>query len=167
MVRERKLLDGDADIDIGVILKHGEEMQKADSILESMGYKLLREFTVDKGIKEQSYIKHHVKIDLQFYFMENTDMMYCYLFYNPSGNAKEKYWKSVIKECPAVGSTEIVKIENHHIHIPENAEVILEYKYGNNWRVPDRSWDYWKGPYTYSTDKSGFIRSVDNGGIPE
>lgn len=167
LIREGKLLAGDADIDIGVVEKNGKEIKRADSILEAMGYRLCREFTVKGQIKEQSYMKNHVRVDLQVYCEEDPDTMNCYLFYNPRKDPKEKYWKSVIKKCPIVNATKTINIEHHQIRVPVNAEEILTYKYGENWRVPDRSWDYWKGPNTYPSKGLGFVRSIYNGGIQE
>ncbi len=166
LMREGHLLKHDADIDIGIVQESDNAIKKADSILESFGYTLYREFTVAGVIKEQSYMRNHIKIDLQLYTPEeNTETMYCYLFYTPENDSKAKQWKSVIKKCPLVEKTRIIQIDNHRIFIPEKAEEILEYKYGSNWKVPDKSWVYWEGPNTYPVEENGFLKSVENGGL--
>lgn len=167
LIREGKLLNGDGDIDIGIVVNDNNTLRKADLIMEEMGYKLLREFTINNDITEQSYLKNHIKIDFQIYFLVDKDDMFCYLFYNPSGDAREKQWKSVIKKCPRVKAVKEITIQDHKIFVPTNAEEIISYKYGANWRIPDKSWVYWEGPNTYPTDDMGYLRSVDNGGIKE
>ncbi len=166
IMREKGLLKHDADIDIGIIVNKPETIEMSDSVMQNFGYKLMREFTVSEGVAEQSYIKRHIKIDFQCYFPEQeTALMYCYLFYNPGKDSKKQYWKSVIKKCPKVEGIKEISIEGRAISVPQNAEEILSYKYGENWRIPDKSWVYWEGPNTYPTNEMGFLKSIDNGGI--
>lgn len=166
LMREKELLKHDADVDVGIVVQDKETIGNAKAVLKEQGYQLIREFTVDKVVKEQSYRKNHVKIDLQFYtFEEDTDLMCCYLFYNPLRDRKEKYWKSVIKKCPKVVKLQPMTIGGKDILLPQNAEEVLAYKYGPNWRIPDKSWVYWEGPNTYPTDEVGLLKSIYNGGI--
>lgn len=166
LTREGHLLKHDSDADIGIVLKDEGTVKEAGAAMESMGYRLVREFTVNDCVVEQSYMKHHLKIDFQIYTVEEkTGLMYCYLFYNPGKDPKAQYWKSVIKKCPVVEKTEAVEIDSHRIFVPEKTEEILESKYGTNWKVPDKSWVYWEGPNTYPVEENGFLKSVENGGL--
>ncbi len=166
LLREKRLLKHDWDIDLGVVLENPNTLAAADSILQGLGYKMIREFTVDGDIKEQSYNKNHIKIDLQLYYNDdNPELMYCYLFYHPTRDTREKNWKCVIKKCPKVTQLKTFEVNNHQVSIPKNAEEVIRYKYGDNWRIPDKSWVYWEGPNTYKVDKTGLLRSIDNGGI--
>ncbi len=163
IIREGDLLKHDLDIDIGIINATFDTQQKICEIFKSQGFKKSREFTVRSSITEQSYIKHYVKIDIQYYFYDN-DNIYCYLFYDPSIASNRTRWKSVIKKCPEISSCKSVVIRNKVIFVPENAEEILEFKYGNNWRTPDKGWKYWEGPNTYPSSETGLLTRYDQSG---
>ena len=163
LMREGGPLKHDADMDVGIILQNDNTVKEADFCLKSLGYKRFRQFSINDSIKERSYIKNHVKMDLQFYTVEEeTGLMFCYLFYNKPIDIKKKYWKSVIKKCPLVEDIKTINIKNHLIYVPKNAEDILRYKYGDSWRIPDKSWVYWEGPNTFTVNDIGVFQSIEN-----
>lgn len=161
IVREGALLEHDLDMDVGVVLSEPNRNTVISKVFDSMGYIKSREFTVNGDIKEQSYIKNGIKVDIQYYFRDDDkELMYCYLFYNPSRDSRETKWKSVIKKCPMVNQVENITVQGNNIFIPKNAEAILRYKYGSNWRTPDKGWVYWEGPNTYPREEFGVLDSI-------
>ena len=158
-VREHSILKHDMDMDIGIIVNDSSVYSIIKKVFNNMGFKKVREFTIDGGIKEQSYVKNYVKIDIQYYFQDDNDKyMFCYLFYNPSGNRLATEWKTVLKKCPIVHKLRTISINNNRISIPYNAEALLEFKYGDNWRNPDKGWVYWEGPNTYMVSDIGVLK---------
>lgn len=152
LVREKRLLKHDLDIDIGVI-NSNNTCKKIEKIFNRLNYKKSREFMVDGIVAEQSFVKKRIKIDIQYYF-DLEDGMFCYLFYNKN-LIKEGYWQAVKKKCSKVNNVQMIDIKNHSIYIPNNAEDLLVDKYGDNWRTPDTGWLYWEGPNTIKADVLG------------
>lgn len=156
LIREGGILKHDRDIDIGVIYESSETYAAIETIFENMGFCRTHEFSVNGEAKERSYTKRHIKIDIHYYLKdEDTKLMFCWLFYGPIPDTCNREWYSVIKECPRVSKLRILRSGRHRIYVPENAEELLEYKYGKNWRIPDKGWSYWEGPNTVKMDEIG------------
>lgn len=156
LVREGHLLQHDLDIDIGAIAYSQDIVGKISQLLTPLSYKLAREFIVGDEIKEQSYKKNHVRIDIQLYFMDGKSMV-CYLFHRKT--PEEDVCYAVEKRCEIVGKVEKQLFDGRTIHIPVNAEQLLVDKYGNNWRTPDKGWVFWEGPNTQLTNIIGKPRT--------
>ncbi|MCR5502326.1 MAG: hypothetical protein K6F53_04915 [Lachnospiraceae bacterium] len=156
IVRENGLLKNDLDVDVGVLALSDEVFAKVEQTLSGMGFHKHKEITIRGAIKKQAYRKHHVTVDIEYYFPDaDSALMYCYLFYIPPDSTDYDHRKCVIKKCPRVTETEKVSIHRQTVLIPRNPEKILEYKYGTNWKIPDKGWVYWEGPNTYPTDEIG------------
>ena len=171
LIREKKLLDNDLDVDIGISPSTDIPIESIKGIMEQNGYKICREFTVLGIVKEQSYKKGRIKCDLQYYYIkEDPRYMWCSLFYNgpaykkieePTNGNKEfikrKIYQmnSVEKKCPIVEKLVPWRIKHSIYYVPENYEQLLEFKYGVQWKQPDKGWRYWEGPNTYNTSQIG------------
>lgn len=162
IIREQGLLKHDLDIDVGVMITSETDYRTISSVMEKLHYVKSREFTIDGRVKEQSYFRKFIKVDLQYYTgdPEDSALMNCYLFYNPGRDPSETRWKSVVKKCPRVKSVRSVAVQGHPIDVPDNAEDILVYKYGPNWKKPDKGWVYWEGPNTYPSDAIGDLNRM-------
>ena len=162
IIREQGLLKHDLDIDVGVMIVSDADYRAINSVMEKLRFVKSREFTIDGRVKEQSYFKRFIKVDLQYYTIapEDSTLMNCYLFYNPGRDPSETKWKSVVKKCPRVKSVRSVTVQGYPIDVPDNAEDILVYKYGANWKKPDKGWVYWEGPNTYPSDAIGDLSKI-------
>lgn len=154
LIREGKLLEHDLDIDVGVICK-GDNSKKIERLFCKMNYHKSREFVVQGKLAEQSFEKNWIKIDIQYYYEDACDdKMFCFLFYNRN-TIKDGYWQTVKKRCNKVNKVKQVRVKQYRIYIPENAEELLECKYGTSWKTPDKGWNYWEGPNTERIDDLG------------
>lgn len=153
IVREGHLMYHDIDIDIGVISNSIMTGELIYGLLSKCNYRLVREFKIKDSTKEQSYYKKHIRIDIQFYVISSEQKMMCYLFYEKE--AGKQKWYAVEKSCTLVQSVKDIIISKNKIYIPDNAETLLRDKYGENWRIPDKGWVYWKGPNTKLTNTIG------------
>lgn len=161
IVRNGNLLKHDLDMDVGVLITSDKSYETIIDVFDRLGYKCVRRFTVNGELKEFSFSKNSVKVDIQCYYPDDDpNLMFCYLFYNPGDDRKNTEWKSVIKRCPLVKKVKSVPINGSNISIPDNAEDILSYKYGENWRIPDKGWVYWEGPNTYPSNEIGHLEAT-------
>ena len=57
--------------------------------------------------------------------------------------------------CDSVRTIEKREFHGEQINVPENAEEYLARRYGDDWRIPNTKWIYWKGPSTMPTQYTG------------
>lgn len=157
LVREGRILKHDRDVDVGVLCTSPDIFDRIDSIFMKMGFRMSHEFTTDGEVRERSYTRDGVKIDIQYYFADEEDssLMYCWLFYGPVEGTFNREWYTVLKKCPKVEKLREITVKGKKIRIPANAETLLEYKYGKGWTKPDKGWNYWEGPNTVKMDVTG------------
>lgn len=159
IVRDGKLMKYDYDIDMAV--KTSEEKDKATlrRLLIDNGCKLLMEDVVDDiGVVEESYKLNGVKFDVNYYMNEGESDI-CYLLYKDPESTATRL--NVVKlSCDEIKGTVKVPFQGMLISIPENAEAYLAQRYGDNWRIPDKGYVYWKGPSTSKIDNLGDQISV-------
>lgn len=164
IVREGRLLKHDMDIDIGVRLKDEEEIKDLRETLISKGCILRFNYSIDGiGTVESSFLIGGIKFDINYYRSEEgyPDSDICYLMYRDPEREYGKDELSVVRlVSPHIGSVVRTGFAGTEICIPENAEEYLAARYGENWRVPDRGYVYWKGPSTSPTDYTGRVETV-------
>lgn len=147
IIREGNLLKHDLDIDIAIFIKSEEEKNQLTQKLTDNHCKLKYKYTVeDIGIVEQSFERNGIKFDFNFYYTQG-DKNICYLLYYDPAKEYERNVMDVVKlECKSIDSIINREFFGGNINIPANAEAYLACRYGENWRVPDTSYVYWKGP---------------------
>lgn len=157
IVRENKLLGHDLDIDVGCLVSSKQEKEIVSSILLKNNCKLRFKYeTEELGVVEESYILNGIKFDMNYYYVEN-DKSVCYLMYKDSDIKYDGYDLSVVKlTCDKIENVELYKWGNISINVPASPEKYLSQRYGENWRIPDKNYIYWKGPSTTLTDLKGY-----------
>lgn len=163
-VRENGFMSHDLDIDVGAI--SDIDPKEICTALEAHGFKLWREFYFNDMIIEQSYKFKAVKIDLNFYKVDN-DKMYTYLFYTKPGEKNTTNSRSVVKmSYDYIRKTKKLNVEGYKINVPIDAEKLLVEKYGNEWKIPNSNWIYWKSPAAMPVEGQGnFVTYVYSGSL--
>lgn len=157
IIREGKIIAHDLDIDIAIIRKNSEEIEKVRKILSEAGCQIKYSYECESiGVVEDSFCVNEIKFDINYYYLgEESD--YCYLMYkNPELKYERNEELSVVElHCSKI--CKIVKTDfmGGQVNIPENAKDYLEERYGKNWRVPDPDWIYWKGPSAVPINAKG------------
>ena len=161
IIREGRLLGHDLDIDVGCFVNSNEEKERLSSTLIKNKCQLKYRYEIEGiGVVEESYILNNIKFDVNFYFTEN-DKSVCYLMYKDPGMEYDKDCLSVVKlTCSRIEMIRSYKWRDVDINVPENPEQYLANRYGENWRIPDKNYIYWKGPSTIPTNLKGY-RTVD------
>lgn len=146
IVREGNFINHDLDIDIGVVVDTPKTKQLVQDALIGAGCRLKKEFSLNGVIVEQSFLYKSLKFDIGFY--ENSDTSSsCYLFYkNPNVLLEEGQVHVVKMTYHRIDSFEMRKFLGIEIIVPSNPERLLEEKYGDDWRIPNKDWIYWQAP---------------------
>ena len=157
IIREGRILGHDLDIDIAVYVESDSEKERLKSILLDAGCKLKWSFLVEGlGIVEESFIYNDLKFDINYYTREeNRDV--CYLMYHDPDLVYPDNEMSVVKlSVSSVSCVKKVPFLGREVTVPEDPEKYLSERYGENWRIPDTKYVYWKGPSCEPTDYKGY-----------
>ena len=144
-IRENGLMKHDDDFDVGCWYKSYSKVFEQDLI--NNGFFLEHQFKADEGYSafEQTFVKNGVYIDI-FYHYEDEKTIWTHVFHREKNdNLPENVWrvrkldftKSDFKSVDFIGTK---------VLIPENSEQYLVETYGENWRIPDKNYDWRKGP---------------------
>lgn len=156
LVREGQLLKHDLDIDTGVIADI-DQQKIVRRTLEDCGYKLWRQYYKGDYVVEESYKIDGIKIDINYYQMAE-DKSNTWLFFWKRDYPYEKGNIRHIVEMTYSPFKDVVtkEFQGYLIDIPANAEKLLEEKYGENWRTPDKGWIYWESPAATELPELGY-----------
>ena len=156
IVREGSLLKHDMDIDLAVVVNSEEDKLKIKELFAANGIIEKFRYTVDGiGIVEQSFSCRNVKFDINYYYTEG-DKDVCYLIYrNPEKEYSDEQQDVVKLVCPHIAETQTILFQGIEINAPKKPEQYLAVRYGENWRIPDKKYIYWKGPSAVLTDYIG------------
>lgn len=112
------------------------------------------EFALDDQVVEEGYYLKKIKLDI-FYYRREEGQSVCSAFYRDPAKCYEGDALDTVEFVhTGVDSVDEVLIEGYKLQVPHDPERWLREKYGENWRVPDRNWIFWKGPNArYASDK--------------
>ena len=156
IIREGRLLKHDMDIDVAVFADSEDEKERVTKLLVAKGCEEYLRYSADGlGIVEQSFVYYNIKFDINYYYRgSGTDV--CYLLYSHPDKIYEEGTMSIVMlSCPTIEETKKFEFQGITVNVPTNAEAYLAVRYGENWRIPDKKYIYWKGPSTSPTDYIG------------
>lgn len=158
IVREGRLLRHDMDIDIAAVVGSEEEKAALREALVARGCAIRYSYSIEElGTVEESFMMSDIKFDINYYIRED-DRDVCYLMYEEPGREYKHGELSVVKlSSPHISVLEKKDFNGTMINVPKNAEDYLAVRYGENWRIPDKGYVYWKGPSTSPTDFVGHV----------
>ena len=95
---------------------------------------------------------HSIRFDVVYYVQKETESI-TYLMYNdPERPLADGLYSVVELTASKIDALETVEFFGKNVNIPKNSEAYLAERYGENWRIPDKNYVYWKGPSTRPTD---------------
>ncbi len=131
--RDGGLIKGDRDIDLGMMIE--DLPANIHVFLKSKGLHLLRiNGSVDYGL-EYTYTRKGANLDIFFFYRENDFVWH----------ANWLREKKIRFRYPLFGVKK-TQFKAKEFWAPENIEQYLELKYGKNWRVPIRKWNWATNP---------------------
>ncbi len=155
IIREGRLLGHDLDIDTGIFLDDEKDVERIRNLLLNNGCNLYRSFTIEGiGVVEDSFTINNIKFDVAYYRIEdNYDVTY--LMYESLTNPIENGLNVVKLKSSHINEFVQIDFNGKKINVPKESEKYLAERYGENWRIPDKNYIYWKGPSTTPTDLVG------------
>ena len=145
LIREKALLKHDLDIDTAVLGKPNL-YKYVTMIMQNHGYRLYREYRIDDKVVEQSYFYKEARVDINYYEYRGKGINTWLFYRDPKKKYKNNTRNIVRMDYSMVNEIKKIKIQGRDLYIPDNYEKLLEEKYGENWRVPDKGWVYWQNP---------------------
>lgn len=147
LIRDGHLLKHDRDLDYGIYFSETFTPAKLDGVMQKIGLKKHKLFSLEGDIKEITYGNGILSID--FFLHEETDMnSNIYIFYRkpdiiyPSNN----HYTPLVMHRARIRGIETTEINNIKIHVPSNAEEYLASVYTKLWKIPDPTWHYLMEP---------------------
>lgn len=160
-IRDKGFISHDIDTDIGIICDDIEERKKLLSIFQSESYFITHEFYYLNGLQEFSIEKEGIKTDIIFYGTKTVKAelkMYTYSF----SRLFNKEYKNDLEidvfyyEYTYLNELTTSKVKSFDYPIPQNYEVALQERYGENWKVKDSNWDYQDDPSFRKLEDLGY-----------
>lgn len=155
-VRDNDFITGDTDIDLGIFME--DRPNDFEKMLLGEGFKKKYYFILGDKIIEERYYYDGVGIDFS-YFERKNGKTYTHLFFKNSKKTKINKELFDVVKCTydKFDKVKEFKFKNELFYIPENAEILLEQKYGKNWKIPEDNWDFLKAPNAEIIEQLGRI----------
>lgn len=142
-IRDGEIMSHDDDVDIALRLDSNDEWMRLREILETSGFRLVREFSLYGKIREQAYQAKGFTFDVfGFHYVNNRTELRAYYFCRRDGVIyDDENDRSVMyKDLPDFATRNTARLSNTPFPVPDNSEDVLFALYGPNWRTPDPSW---------------------------
>lgn len=158
-VRDSNFIKGDTDIDLGIFME--DRPNDFEKILLGEGFEKKYHFILGDKIIEERYCYGGVGIDFS-YFERKNSKIYTHVFFKNSKKTKNnKELFDVVKYTyDKFDKVKEFKFKGELFYIPENAEILLEQKYGKNWKIPEDNWDFLRAPNAEIIEQIGRIIKI-------
>ena len=154
IIREGRFIGHDDDIDLGIIDSDEFSWEVLEKAMAEIGMIKKHQFSMDGKVTEQTYRRKNLSID--FFLMEmHGDKCYSHGYVRKEGkNYDEQNQFSVRRGITSkISRTTEYVCETGKFRVPENYELFLKEVYGENWRVPDPTW---QSDAVYLENKYGY-----------
>ena len=147
-IREHGFINHDLDIDVSMFIE--DYSDDLASYLGDYGFRLHHSFLVDDGLlgREETYLFKGVSIDIFFFYPAIDYYPYCcdFQMYNDTSTFREsmkKYGRVLPRriELPMRKERKKVSFEGVPLFVPQNAEEILSFRYGDDYMTPNPKWE--------------------------
>ena len=147
MIREKRLLKNDYDIDYGVIIDDQNSWKILETSLAEIGYKKIRDFLLDNKVTEQTYRNNKgAEIDFFGHFIINDNLyFYSYDKLQEVEYPSENLWTAYILNNGKYKGTKIIMTDIGMVTVPSNAEEYLSCNYNDDWMQPNPNFKYLSG----------------------
>lgn len=151
IIREHGMIKHDRDLDIAIMEQENFSWKDLQNTMEQAGFVLQRSFVIDDEIKEQTYFKYELGVDI---FLERIvgEKMEGPFFYRANA---EKYthdneFSYAVMHDTITTGTELATVYNgeqsFEVNVPNNFADVLYGNYGEQWQTPISEWDLWQAP---------------------
>jgi len=145
--RENDFIDHDMDIDIGILY---EDCRNLDDLLALFGSFLANGFriyhtfgTLNDGY-EIALWRDGIKLDIFWFYKNGEKREHCAWLNGGRNGLSDKLVYQY--DAYLVESHKIVDFKGTKIRIPKHTEKYLETKYGKDWQVPNKNWNWATSP---------------------
>lgn len=163
IIREGKIISHDLDADFGVNIKDDKTIKRVRNSLNGKGIILKSYNVLDSGLVVQdTFEKYGVEFDAYYHYKDpknpESDKTLVYmLFREPEKSYVGDRWDVAIAISEAVEDITSYPFQGFMVSVPKDYEKHLKYRYGENWRIPDRSYVYWNWTNTHPCKLKGRI----------
>lgn len=149
-IREGDFIKHDLDVDIAMRLS--DYSSDIDKAMINAGFKKTFQFEIEEGSKglEQSYEYRGAKIDI-FYYQFEEKRMWTYI-YDSEGVSCDQL-KPIAQYFPYNGF-DYMNFKGAKYNIPKYPDKYLAFHYGDDFLVPNKTWDYKKDALNTKEEKS-------------
>lgn len=139
LIREGQLLKNDYDLDYAILVNRDEDWVALGKCLNKIGYKKIRDFSLDGTVTEETYRNDlGVEIDFFGHFIKDGELcFYSYDKLESEAYPSEELWTAYLLRNGEYCGTKKYHTKIGVVTVPENAEEYLTYNYNDNWRIPD------------------------------
>ena len=122
---------------------------RASDYLENFGFKLSHSFEIEGGKlgREETYVYNDVSIDIFYFYPAIDKYPYCCDFLGRPGcptyqSCMKKYGGALPRriELPITRKRKKTQFEGIELYVPQNANEILRFRYGDDYMTPKRDW---------------------------
>ncbi|MDN7241675.1 hypothetical protein QWY14_07710 [Planococcus sp. N028] len=158
-IREKNFISHDLDLDFGVLINEEGEKKLIEYEMIKKGFIKTKEFIYEGKVVEESYKIQGVKVDF-FYYKNEKNKSKCYSFYRlPTVHYKKLTDFSVFEyNFSEINEIEDIILNGTRVPVPKNSEKVLEERYGMNWKVPDKKFEFWMSPSIVNIDAIGILK---------
>lgn len=159
LIRDKKFMDHDDDIDLLLIYETEEKLKKLPEVIKPFGFELdhyyicnnqIVEYTFrykDTGLTVDFFVKHIIDNQLVSYWMyQDVDKAY---------KNKNEMTVSYTKSC-LIPEYKYVNYWGIDLRVPSNSEEVLYWHYGENWSIKDPNYSPKRSPGFEETAFIGF-----------
>jgi len=146
-VRDKKFIPWDHDIDLGIIYNNQIEIDKLIKLLKKTYYVRALKFKNDPDIWNLGKYRI-IKVYKKKGLLNREKLCLDIFIFYPSiiDKTNEEVYKYGVWDKNAFYPRNIlnhftsIKFYNKYYNIPNNPENFLKFKYGNNWKIPNKKW---------------------------
>jgi len=133
-VREGGFIEGDYDIDIGVLSSYSVMRDKIIESFKSYGAKHVKERYYRDSLVTLGFVRMGVKIDLFFYYQEKKFVWHALY--------KRGVFYPVVFDAKLFNDLKQIEFKGRKCFLPNPPERYLKARYGQDWRVPKSEFAY-------------------------
>lgn len=130
LYRDKNFISHDTDTDMGIMFRTFNP--KCIDDFEKRGFSIFHTFGYVENSFEIAIRRNHIKTDLFFHYEEVNFQYHCAFTRNRRIDYRYDFFK-----------TKEVEFLNHKFPVPEDELKFIKTKYGENWEIPTKNWD-WK-----------------------
>ncbi len=143
LVRDKKLLDYDNDLDFGCFFDSDSQKVIRENLF-GLGFKRVFSGYIDDNCVLDKFMYDGIEIDFYYFFKDNDDV-FSYDFIQDSFVAVEDLidigWKIIpYKNVYSKFNFKLMELDNISFNIPNPINTHLEDLYGEDYKIPDKNW---------------------------